>query len=91
MTVGVVMCLPQVSLLCLACGGLYYDRASVYVWIRFWQLVDCYWIIWREIVPELVDIVIHIHFVAPPFPLYFICFCRICQISRRYLFFFFFF
>lgn len=61
MTVGVVMCPPQVSLLCLACGGLYYDRTPVYVWIRFRQLVDCHWIIWYDFVSELVDIVIYIH------------------------------
>ena len=89
MTVGVVMCPLQVSLLCLACGGLYYDRASVYVWIQLRQLVDCHWHFGVDFVAELVDIVIHIHFVAPPFPFYSICFFEICQILHRYLFFFF--
>lgn len=90
MTVGVVMCPPQVSLLCLACGGLYYDRTPVYVWIRFRQLVDCHWIIWRDLVAELVDIVIYIHLphLLPPSILSaFVGFVKFC-VGTCFFFFF---
>lgn len=91
MTVGVVMCPPQVSLLCLACGGLYYDCTSVYVWIQFWQLVDCYWYLGVDLVAELVDVVIHIHLphLLPPSILSaFVGFVKFC-VGTCFFFFFF--
>lgn len=89
MMVGVVMCPPQVSLLCLACGGLYYDRASVYVWIRLRQLVDGYWHIWDDVVTELVDIVIYIHLLHLLFSLFYLNLSFLSKSCENYLFFFF--
>lgn len=89
MTVGVVMCPLQVSLLCLACGGLYYDRTSVYVWIQLRQLVYCHWYLGVDLVAVLVDIVIHIHLSHLLFSLFYFNLSFLSKSYENYLFFFF--